>query len=60
MLRTNPDLFRSCPCFRVFRLSFAYDFFNLLLVKFHKVEIFIVKRVIQGRNKAWVGIEPLT
>ena len=27
MLRTNPNSLRSCPCFRVFRLNFASDFF---------------------------------
>ena len=33
MHRTNPDSLRSCPFFRVFRLKFASDFFNLLLEK---------------------------
>ena len=33
MHRTNQDSLRSCPCFRVFRLNFAIDFFNLLLVR---------------------------
>ena len=40
---TNPDSLRSCLCFRVFRFSFASDFFNLLLVRFHQAEIIIVK-----------------
>ena len=57
----NPDSLRSCPCFRVFRLNFASDFFNLLLVRFHQAEIIIVKHLIQGRNnEAWVGVEPST
>ena len=30
---TNLDSLRGCPCFRVFRLNFVSDFFNLLLVK---------------------------
>ena len=43
------------------RVTFAYDFFNLLLVRFHQAEITIVKHLIQGRNKeAWVGAEPST
>ena len=29
MRRTNPDSLRSCLCFRIFRLNFASDFFNL-------------------------------
>ena len=61
MHRTNSDSLKSCLCFRVFRLSFASDFFNLLLVRFHQAEITIVKHLIQGRNKkAWVGVEPST
>ena len=61
MHRTNPDSLRSCPCFRVFRLNCASDFFHLLLVRFHRAEITAVKRIIQGRNnKAWVEVEPLT
>ena len=61
MHRTNPDsLIRSCLCFRVFRLKFASDFFNLLLVRFHQPEI-IVKHFIQGRNnEAWMGVESAT
>ena len=31
MRRTNLDSLRSCLYFRVFRLNFAFDFFNLLL-----------------------------
>ena len=59
--RTNPDTLRSCLYFRVFWLSFASDFFNLLLVKFHQAEIIIVKHLIQGRNnKAWMEVEPST
>ena len=34
MHRTNPDSLRSCPCYRVFRLNFASNFLNLLLVRF--------------------------
>ena len=61
MHRTNPDSLRSCPCFRVFRLNFAFDFFNLLPVKFLQAEIIAKKHFIQGRkNKAWVGVEPST
>ena len=33
-----------------FRWSFASDFFNFLLVRFHQVEIIIVKHFIQGHN----------
>ena len=33
MHKTNPDLIRSCPCFRGFRLNFASDCFKLLLIK---------------------------
>ena len=40
---TNPDSVRSCLCFEVFRLNFAYDFFNLLLFRFHQAEIIVVK-----------------
>ena len=36
-------LLPSYLCFRVFRLSFASDFFNLLLVRFPQAEIIIVK-----------------
>ena len=50
MHRTNPDSFRSCLCFRVFRLNFACDFFNLLLVRFNQAENIVVKHLIQGRN----------
>ena len=61
MRRTNPDSLWNCPCFRLFRLNFASDFFNLLLVRFHQVEIIIVKHLIQGCNyEAWVGVEPST
>ena len=62
MRRTNPDSLRSClNCFRVFRLSFASDFFDLLLVGFHQAKIIVVKHLIQGRNnEAWVGAEPST
>ena len=61
MHTTNPDSLRSCLCFRVFRLNFASDFFNLLLVRFHQAEVVIVKYHIQGRNnEAWSGVEPLT
>ena len=51
----------TCPCFRIFRLSFASDFFNLPLVKFHQAEIIVVKHLIQGRNNEnGVGVEPST
>ena len=61
MLRTNPDLLRSCHCFRVFRLNFASDFNNLLLARFHLAEIIIVKHLIQGRsNEARLIAEQLT
>ena len=37
-------------------LNFAFDFFNLLLVRFHQVEVIVVKHLIQERNnEAWVG-----
>ena len=55
MHRTNPDSLGSCPCFRVFRLSFASDFFNLLFVRFHQAEIIVVKHLIQGRNNEDLG-----
>ena len=61
MLRTNPDSLKSCLCFRVFRLNFASDFFNLLLAGFHLAEIIIVKHLTQGRNnETMLGVEPLT
>ena len=61
MHRTNPDWLRSCRCFRVFQLSFASDFFNFLLVRFHQAEIIVVKHLIQGRNiEARMGVEPST
>ena len=47
MHRTNPDSLRSCTCFRVFRLNFASDFFNLLLVKSHQAEIIAGKHLIK-------------
>ena len=56
---TNPDSLRSCPSFRVFRLNFASDFFNLLLVRFHHTETVVVMHLIQERNNAaWEGVEP--
>ena len=59
MHRTNPESLRSCLCFRVFRLNFASDFFNLLLVRFHQAEIIVVKHLIQGRNNEdWVVFKP--
>ena len=61
MLRTNTDSLRSCLYFRVFRLNFASDFFNLLLAGFHQAEIIMVKHLIQGRNnEARLEFEPLT
>ena len=56
MHRTNPNSLRSCPYFQVFRLNFASDFFNLLLVGFHLAEVIVVKHLIQ----ASVGVEPST
>ena len=55
MLKTNPDSRRSCPCFRVFRLNFASDFFNLLLVRSSKLR-YVMKHVTQGRSNrlGWV------
>ena len=59
MRRTNLDSLRSCLCFRIFRLNFASDFFNLLLVRFHHAEIIVVKHLVQERNnQAWMGVEP--
>ena len=61
MRRTNPDSLRSCLCFQVFRLNFAFDFINLLLVRFHQAEVIIVKHLIQRRNnETRLGVEPLT
>ena len=61
MRRTNPDSGGGCLCFRVFRLNFASDFFNLLLARFPLAEIIIVKHLIQGRNnETKLGVEPLT
>ena len=52
MRKANPDSLRSCPCFRVLRLNFACDLFDLLLVKFLQVEIIPIEHLIQ--------VEPLT
>ena len=61
MLWTNPDSLTSCLCIRVFRLNFASDFFNLLLVRFHQAEIIDLKHLIKGRNnEARVGVTPST
>ena len=61
MRRTNLDSLRSYLHFRVFRLNFASDFFNLLLVRFHQAKIIVVKHLVQGRNnEGWVGDEPST
>ena len=61
MRKTNPDSLRKCLCFHVFRLNFAFDFFNLLLARFHQAEIIIVKHLIQGRyNETSLVVEPLT
>ena len=58
MHRTSPDSLRSCSCFR---LNFGSDFFNLLLVRFLRAEIIVVKHLIHGRNnEAWVRVDPLT
>ena len=58
MHRANPDWPRSCPCFRVFRLSFASNFLNLLLFRFLQAEIIVVKHLYLGRNiEARVGVE---
>ena len=57
MHKTNPDSLKSCFCFRVFRLSFASNFFNLLLVGFRQAGIIIVKRLIEEcYSKVWVGV----
>ena len=50
MRRTNPDSLRGCLRFRIFRLKFASDFFDLLLVRFHQAEMIVVKHLILGRN----------
>ena len=45
---------------QVFRLNFAFDFFNLLLVRFHQTELIIVRHLIlRGNNEACVsdGVE---
>jgi len=49
----NPHLLRSC-LFSSFPIAFL-DFLllNLLLVRSHKAEIIIVKRLIQGRNNVF-------
>ena len=31
-------------------MNFAFDLFNLMLVRFHEAEIIVVKHLIQGRN----------
>ena len=61
MPKTNSHLHRSClTSFRVFRLNFASDFFNLLLAGFHQAEIIIPKHLIEGRNnETKLGVEPL-
>ena len=39
--------------------GFAFNFFNLLLVRFHHVEIIIVKHLLKGHeNEARVGVKP--
>ena len=53
--RTHPDWLRSCPCFRVFQLSFVSNFFNLLLARFHQAEIIVLKHLIQGRQGKDMG-----
>ena len=40
MHKTNPE--SLSPCFRVFPLNFASDFFNLLLARFHQAQIIVV------------------
>ena len=61
MRRTNSDSLRCCHCFRVFRLNFAPDFFNLLVVRFHQAKMILVKHLIRGsNNEAWVGVEAST
>ena len=61
MRRKNLDSLRSCIFFRVFRLNFAFDFFNLLLVRFHQVKVIVGKYLIQKRNnEPRVGVEPST
>ena len=59
MRRTNPDSLKSSILFRNFRLNFASDFFDFLLVKFDLVEIIIVNHLMQGRNnETRVAVEP--
>ena len=61
MRRINLDSIRNCLGYRVFRLNFASDFFNMLLAGVHQAEIIIVKHLIQGRNnETTLGVEPLT
>ena len=61
MRRTNPGSLRRCPSFQVFRLNFLLTSFNLMLTRFHRAEIIIVKHLIQGRNnETRLGVEPLT
>ena len=61
MRRTNLDPLKSCLCFRVLRLRFASDFFNLLLARFHQAEVIVVKHLVQGRDsEAWLGVQPPT
>ena len=58
---TNQNSLSSCLRFQVFCLSFAFDFFNLLLVRFHQAEIIIMKHLIQGcSNEAGMGVDPST
>ena len=60
-IRRNPDSLRSYLCFQVFRLNFASDFFNSLLVRFNQANIIVVEHLIQGRNnEAWVRVESST
>ena len=54
-------LFEVAVIICVFRLIFAFDFFNLLLLKFHQAGMIIVKHLIQkNSNEASVGVEPST
>ena len=58
---TNPDLGVVFVFDFFLLLSFASDFFNLLLIGFLQAGINIVKHLIKGRNyEYWVGVEPST
>ena len=54
MLRTNPDSVRSCHCFRVFRLNFASDLFNLIIVKHNETRLGVEPRTLPS----WSSLKP--